>query len=168
MGDSKNVLVLKGSSRNDGHTNEIATKLISMTDWDFIDLNDYIISYYDYEQTNKNDDFLPLMNCIINKYKVIVFVTPVYWYSMSGIMKVFFDRITDIMDGREENRFKNMNMCVVSSSAGDNLGEDFWIPFKKTAEYLGMNYLADLHTIDNQIDEDKVKQFIRKIQFGLR
>ena len=167
VGEVNSILVLKGSSRNDGHTNEIVTKLISMTDWDFIDLNDYTISYYDYEQKNRNDDFLPLMNSIINKYKVIVFVTPVYWYSMSGIMKVFFDRITDILDGREENRFKNMNMCVVSSSAGDNLGEDFWIPFKKTAEYLGMNYLADLHSIDNQIDEKKVQQFIQKIKVEL-
>ncbi len=37
------------------------------------------------------------MNDIVDKYDVLIFATPVYWYSMSGIMKVFFDRITDLL-----------------------------------------------------------------------
>ena len=32
---------------------------------------------------------------IIEKYDTLIFATPVYWYSMSGIMKVFFDRKND-------------------------------------------------------------------------
>lgn len=163
VGEEK-VLIIVGSSRNDGNSNNLVSNLVTKTQWDMINLNDYSISYYDYNHDNKSDDFLPLINNILDNYKVLVFVTPVYWYSMSGLMKVFFDRITDVLDSRKSNRFKNKYMCVLTSSAGDNLGNEFWLPFKKTAEYLGMNYLVDLHTIDNQMDEYQIIQFINKIK----
>ena len=45
-----------------------------------------IRNYYDYEYKNQNDDFLPTIKKIL-AYDLILFITPVYWYSMSGIMK---------------------------------------------------------------------------------
>ena len=83
-------LIILGSSRKDGDTKKVVDELVKLTGWDLIDLNDYKISYYDYEHKNLDDDYLPLMRKIIANYDVLIFATPVYWYSMSGIMKVFF------------------------------------------------------------------------------
>jgi multimeric flavodoxin WrbA len=93
----KKILIV-GSSRNDGDTLSLTNKLIEKSGWDLINLNDYNFSYYDYKHENRNDDYLTLMREIIEKYDILIFATPVYWYSMSGIMKVFFDRLTDLLE----------------------------------------------------------------------
>ena len=134
-------LIILGSSRKDGDTKKIVDELIGISGWDFIDLNNYNISYYDYEHKNLDDDYLPLMRKIIAEYDVLIFATPVYWYAMSGIMKVFFDRITDLPDNEKDlgRKLRGKSMAAISCSVGDNLGENFWFPFSETAGYLGMN-----------------------------
>ena len=156
----KKVIIL-GSSRKDGNTKQAADKLHLLTKFDIIDLNDFNISYFDYDYRNKNDDFLDLIRNIINDYDTLIFATPVYWYSMSGIMKVFFDRINDLIDYEKElgRKLRNKNMAVLSSSIGDNLGEKFWLPFIETAKYLGMNYLGHIHTIPNEDLTDNLIKF---------
>ena len=88
-----NSVIILGSSRNDGDTAKVVNTLREYSNWDIIDLNDYEISYYDYEHNNSDDDFLPLMKKLIENYDTMIFATPVYWYSMSGIMKVFFGKL---------------------------------------------------------------------------
>src|SRR5690606_5501966 len=116
------------------------------------------ISHFDYEHLNRNDDFIKLIQTILNKYDVLIFATPVYWYAMSGIMKVFFDRLTDLLRIEKDTgrKLRNKYMAVLSCSNGDNLGDSFWLPFKKSAEYLGMFYIADLHTYQDKFEIDKI------------
>ncbi|MCO4292057.1 NAD(P)H-dependent oxidoreductase [Solitalea sp. MAHUQ-68] len=156
-------LIIIGSSRKDGNTKQVVDQLCSMSDFDVIDLNDFNFSYYDYEHKNQNDDYLALLRRIVNNYDVLVFATPVYWYSMSGIMKVFFDRLTDLLDTEKElgRKLRTKKMAVLSSSIGDHLGENFWLPFLETAKYLGMNYLGHLHTI---IDEDPTNDLVKFVE----
>ncbi|MEO6540074.1 MAG: flavodoxin family protein [Ferruginibacter sp.] len=156
----KKVLIL-GSSRKDGHTKKAVERLRSLSDFDVIDLLDYNISHYDYGHKNENDDCLGLMRSIIYNYDTLIFATPVYWYTMSGIMKVFFDRITDLLDNEKElgRKLRTKNMAVLSSSIGDNLGEKFWYPFIETAQYLGMNYIGNVHTIENEDPTDALIKF---------
>ena len=56
------------------------------------------------------------MKTIISKYDTIIFATPVYWYSMSGILKVFIDRITDLLTIEKElgRKLRGKKMAVVS------------------------------------------------------
>ena len=135
------TLIILGSSRKDGDAKKVVDALTGIAGWDYIDLNDYDIGYYDYEHRNLDDDYLGLMRRIIADYDVLIFVTPVYWYAMSGIMKVFFDRITDLLDEEKDlgRKLRGKSMAAVSCSAGDNLGEAFWLPFSETARDLGMN-----------------------------
>lgn len=158
-------VVIVGSSRNDGDTLKLTNELIKETDWDLINLNDYDFSYYDYEHENRNDDYLTLMRKVIDNYDTLIFVTPVYWYSMSGIMKVFFDRITDLLDIEKDlgRQLRGKNMAAVSCSIGNNLGDYFWLPFSETAKYLGMNYLGHIHTITDEPNETKLKKFINHL-----
>lgn len=161
----KKVIIL-GSARKGGATKKIVSELTHNTDWELIDLLDYNIVHFDYSHRNQQDDFIDLMKTITEKYDVLIFATPVYWYSMSGLMKVFFDRLTDLLRIEKETGrgLRGKHMAVISCSNGDNLGDNFWLPFKKSAEYLGMHYITDLHTIENKIDAEKIQNFIEAIE----
>ena len=156
-------LIIIGSSSKDGFTQKAVAALNCNHDFDVIDLNDYNISYYDYAHGNKNDDYLSLMRKLVFSYNVFVFATPVYWYSMSGIMKVFFDRFSDLLDNEKVlgRKLRNKYMAVLSSSVGDHLDVNFWLPFKETARYLGMEYIADVHTLEKE-DNKKVLDDFRE------
>lgn len=162
---SKKVIIL-GSSRSDGDAKALVNQLLNSTNWDLIDLNDYDFSYYDYKHRNRNDDYLDLMKRIIGKYDTLIFATPVYWYSMSGIMKVFFDRITDLLRTEKEvgRKLRGKSMAVITCSNGGNLGDAFWLPFKESANYLGMKYLGDTHTIAGENNEQLLNAFIEQIE----
>lgn len=145
----KNQVIIVGSSRKKGNTVFIAEAVAQQLGAEVINLSDYNFSYYDYESNNKNDDFLPLMKEIIQKYDTIIFATPIYWYSMSGIMKVFFDRLSDLIRIEKDlgRKLKGKRMAVISNSHDfeNELDYNFYIPFQKSAEYLGMQYLGNKH-----------------------
>ena len=160
-----NKVIILGSARKNGNTSQMVSELIKMANYHVIDLNDYNFSYFDYEHNNKFDDFIPLMKKIIENYDVFVFATPVYWYAMSGIMKVFFDRITDLLtiDKGLGRKLRGKHMAVISSSNGNNLGENFWLPFKEIAQYLNINYIANLHTYPHKINDEALKKFVHLV-----
>ena len=159
------AIIIQGSSRSSGNTRTISDELVNRTNCDLIVLKNHNISYYDYESKNREDDFIPLMKKVINNYDTIIFASPVYWYSMSGILKVFFDRMTDLVTIEKEldRKMKGKNTAVLSTSAGKTLDAYFYIPFKETARYLGMNYIGDLHSEYGNIDEANLNKFIGKL-----
>ncbi|GAA3577004.1 NAD(P)H-dependent oxidoreductase [Snuella lapsa] len=158
-------VVIVGSSRNDGDTATFTKELIAQSKWDLINLQDFNFSYYDYHHENKNDDYLSLMKEVIEKYDTLIFATPVYWYAMSGIMKVFFDRFTDLLTREKElgRKLRGKKMAVISCSTGENLGSYFWLPFLETAKYLGMEYIGNIHTITGESSKRKIADFIKLV-----
>ena len=116
---------------------------------------------------NQGDDFLPLMRRVISSYDAMILATPVYWYAMSGYLKVFFDRMTDLLHYQKElgRQLRGKSMAVITSANSDNLGEAFWLPFKASAEYLGMKYLGNLHTYEDQCNPVEIAAFRRDIQY---
>jgi hypothetical protein len=85
---------------------------------------------------------------------------------MSGIMKVFFDRITDLLTIEKElgRKLQGKNMAAISCSIGNNLGATFWLPFSETAKYLGMEYLGNIHIISGKENEMRLRKFISLIE----
>lgn len=165
---SKTIIIF-GSSRNEGNTSKATEKLREIGSFHLINLNDLDISYYDYENTNLDDDFLPTIEKII-KYENLVFATPIYWYSMAAVMKTFFDRFTNLITVRKDlgRLLKGKNVFLMSCSANPQMSEGFSQPFKATADYLKMNYKGDLHIFaypDNFIDmqNQKIVDFVNKI-----
>lgn len=160
------TIIIVGSSRKEGETHAVVQQLQQYSNWKAIYLNDYDISYYDYEHLNAADDYLPLMKDIILSHDTLLFATPVYWYAMSGIMKVFFDRMTDLLTIEKDTgrQLRGKNMAVISSSYGGNLGEQFWLPFQESANYLGMQYLGHLHTLGDQDNAASIEAFVHSIQ----
>ncbi|WP_224491097.1 NAD(P)H-dependent oxidoreductase [Robertkochia flava] len=159
------TVIITGSARKEGETYRIATTLANRGHWDLIDLRDYDISHYDYDHENRNDDFLPLMEKIVDQYQRIVFATPVYWYAMSGIMKVFFDRLSDLLtiDKPTGIGLKDKHMAVISCSNGNNLGEAFWLPFQQTATYLGMHLAATAHFVRGTDVHQTAERFFNQL-----
>lgn len=143
----KNGIILLGSSASKGKTYQMCAFLHEKTGFPIIDLKTKNIGEFDYEFKNADDDFIPLIKDIVEKYDTIVFATPVYWYSMSGILKTFFDRISDCLKTEKDTgrKLRGKNMAVLSSASEDELKDGFLMPFKESANYLGMNYLGNVH-----------------------
>ena len=53
---------------------------------------------------------------------------------------------------------------MITTSTGDHLGDDFWLPFKKSAAYLGMGYIVGLHTISGRIELQKLHEFVEYVE----
>lgn len=145
---SSNIAVILGSSNSDGNTRKIIDNLGQQLNFDLIDLNKYTIGYFDYDFKNQDDDFIPLMEKIIAQYNTLVFATPVYWYSMSAVMKTFFDRISDLLKIRKDlgRQLRGKSMALLSCSGDNDLVTGFDMPFRESADYLGMHYLGAYHS----------------------
>lgn len=133
-----------GSSRVDGHSHQIAKAIQQIIPADRVDLASLSIGPYTYDHRHRSDDFIPLVKKILD-YESVILLTPVYWYSMSGLMKTFLDRITDCLQIEKDLGSQLRGKDMVCVSCGAEI-EGFFIPFEQSAEYLGMNYLGHLRT----------------------
>ncbi|MDW3646604.1 MAG: NAD(P)H-dependent oxidoreductase [Bacteroidia bacterium] len=158
-------VIIQGSSRSGGNTHSLIKFLQSRGKFDVIDLKNYEISPYDYEHKNREDDFLPLMRKLLG-YDLLVFATPIYWYSMSGIMKNFVDRFTDCLKIEKElgRKLRGKSMAAFCCGSDPDEIESFFLPFELTAGYLGMQYLGQLHA---WIEEEEIEELVKEklIQF---
>lgn len=137
------MVLLQASARPNGDTFHVAQKLASQLNADHIDLLDYKIHLFNYEQKYPADDgFLQLIEEEILPREHIIFASPVYWYSMSGPMKVFFDRISDLLKSRKDlgRQLRGKRMSVLSVSNGEKVNASFYDAFRLSAEYLSMDY----------------------------
>ncbi len=141
------IVVIQGSSRSKGDTYKSIQFLREQISFDQVDLWTKDIGPFDYEFQNTEDDFLPLMRQLLADYDTFIFATPVYWYSMSGTMKIFFDRISDLLkiDKETGRKLRGKNMAMISCSGSNDLMPGFEMPFVESAKYLGMNYLGEVH-----------------------
>ena len=160
------TVIISGSARKNGDTNKVISELLTISNWDHIVLSDFNISHFDYDHRNKDDDFITLIKNVVANYDVIILATPVYWYSMSGIMKVFFDRLTDLLKIEKDTgkQMRGKYMAALTSSNGNNLGEQFWLPFQKSADYLGMHWITGLHTYQDVNAQKELINFKNEIE----
>ena len=96
------LAVIHGSTRKNGNTEYLTYKAVPMDKATHIHLRDYHIQPIIDERHDKNgfqdvhDDHGKLIDLML-EHDVLVFSTPIYWYSMSGAMKIFIDRWSQIM-----------------------------------------------------------------------
>ncbi len=138
--------IILGSSRKNGDTRMLAEAVAAHTDAVIIDLLGKDIHHYDYEYRHMDDDFIPTIEQIL-PYDHLIFATPIYWYAMSGILKTFFDRMTDLIKVRKDlgYQLKGKTLSVISCASDETIPEGFEVPFRNTAEYLGMTYGSHVH-----------------------
>lgn len=94
MSTSKIVFV-NASSNGDGNTAKMGQTLLEGTDYTQLNLADYIID----QLGQKSDrDQLDEVLTRMEQAETIVIGTPVYWHSMSGYLKTFFDRFNELAE----------------------------------------------------------------------
>ncbi|WKE65756.1 NAD(P)H-dependent oxidoreductase [Gallaecimonas kandeliae] len=142
-----NTITLLGSARGNGYTATLAEALGFKT----LNLNDFNIRPYDYRSDGRGDDFLPLVEQLLG-YDRILFASPLYWYSMSGQMKLFLDRITDLLDHHKElgRRLRGKQAGVVATGGARVPPPCFEEPFRLTFGYLGMDYQGMVYLDSSQ------------------
>jgi multimeric flavodoxin WrbA len=113
-----------------------------------VDLSTLLLSPYDYEHRNRDDDFEPLMARVL-ECDPIIFATPIYWYSCAPPMKVFLDRITDYLDLPEllklGRRLRGKHAYLACTSIRDEPSAHFLGAFEDTFAYLGMRFGGVAH-----------------------
>lgn len=141
MRTNKSIIIF-GSSRPNGHTKKVIDEIIGSHSFPFINLNDLDISPFDYEHKNKDDDFIPLMEKILN-HDTLIIATPVYWYQASAQHKIFFDRISDLLTIRKDlgKKLRGKKMFVIASF-GTSYPGGFEETFELICNYLGIHYLG--------------------------
>lgn len=136
-------LVILGSAHGESNTLVAISRLCPISDYELVDLRTKRIAPYDYNHSlNAGDDFVNLAQKMVEA-KVIVFATPVYWYAMSGLMKVFLDRFTELLSTHKAlgKALKGKSTYLISTGSDAELPVGFETPFKLTSEYFGMNYV---------------------------
>ncbi len=139
---SDQPLIILASARKNCETSDFINKIFVSVDHNIIDLLDFHIAPYNYSNNySEQDDFLKIVDEMIC-HKVIVFATPVYWYAMSGLMKTFFDRFTDIVTIKKHlgRKLEKKAVFLIASGADEELPNGFETPFKSTSGYLNMTY----------------------------
>jgi multimeric flavodoxin WrbA len=166
---SKSVILFSSSRRN-GNTGKLTDDLARLSNTEVIDLKDYNISEYDYEHKNINDDFIALFKQLMN-YQNIVFASPVYWDAVAPGMKIFLDRISDLLDiddllplGRQ---LREKQGFVLTTSIQEEVSAPFLGAFQSAFDYLGMEYNGCLH-IDCKDDYQSNINSQALINFGKR
>ncbi|MDF1678039.1 MAG: flavodoxin family protein [Legionellaceae bacterium] len=139
------AIIIFGSSRSTGGTRkavdnvfEALGKTLPVTD-----LVDCELKEYDYE-FRQDDDFKAIIQRAL-QYDVIILATPVYWYSVSAKMKIFIDRLSDLLAIHKAlgRQLRGKKMAVIASYYTYPEGKDgFEQPLKNTAKYLGMDYVG--------------------------
>lgn len=144
---SKRTAYILGSSRGDGETRLVVDEAMRLLPGDLIDLNDYNIGYYNYDHRYDEDDYLALMTRLVDDYDLLIFATPVYWYSMSAVMKTFFDRISDLLRLHKDigRKLRGKEIALISCAYQKEMIKEFPLPFQRSANYLGMKYLDNVH-----------------------
>ncbi|MCW8092025.1 flavodoxin family protein [Alteromonas sp. ASW11-130] len=132
--------IILGSSRSNGNTNAFARQVEKRIGADFFDLADYQIAPFDYHNSYE-DDFAGLIAQLL-RYKQLIFASPVYWYAASAQMKVFLDRLTDLLNfHKDEGRqLRGKRVGLLATGIKPIAPNCFEQMFKLTFEYLGMEY----------------------------
>ncbi|MEP6628241.1 MAG: NAD(P)H-dependent oxidoreductase [Ginsengibacter sp.] len=152
-------LIILASGRFQSDTKSFVDFVFKDVDHTIAELLNFNISPFNYSGNYPNDDeFYNLIGEII-KYKTIIFATPVYWYSMSGLMKNFFDRFTDLVTIRKETgrKLSGKSMFLIAVGTDEKLPTGFETPFKLTAEYFDMTYKNSVYFSIKHQNTDRYK-----------
>ena len=167
------MIAVLGSSHSSGKTRMHLENNTKDKSLEIIDLRTLNLSPYDYTHLNKEDDFLTIIEKI-EEHDLIILATPVYWYSMSAFMKMFIDRLSDLLYLHKDlgRKLKGKNLLVFATF-GNAIPKGFEDPFAQTCAYFGINYLGTIlihsepqrpgdWTNHNQKETEKMKAILEQ------
>lgn len=157
-------LVVLASARRNSDTRQLVEAVFQKDPYQLIDLLNYRIEPYRYENGySLEDEFLKVIKQVL-QHQVIVFATPVYWYAMSGLLKTFFDRLTDLVTTQKHlgRQLKGKTVYLLAVGSDSTLPSGFEVPFHLTASYLHMSFGGYLYASAQELTRPQVLQQKRK------
>ncbi|KHE72866.1 flavodoxin family protein [Halobacillus sp. BBL2006] len=121
------ILTLLGSSRKEGNTEFLTEQALSNITHTTIRLSDYHIEpITDMRHTESgfssvHDDYEQLLELFLS-HDIIIFATPIYWFGMSGQMKIFIDRWSQYLRDDRFNfkeRLTQQRAYVITTGGSD-------------------------------------------------
>jgi putative NADPH-quinone reductase len=160
-------LIILGSARHDSDTKKLVHVLFPAGNVKVLDLLDYIIYPYSYEGRYPADDRFTEVCNFIRQHEQVVFCTPVYWYAMSGLMKIFFDRLTDLVTIQKKTgrSMAGKETYMLAVGAEEALPPGFEVPFKLTSACFDMAYRRCYYcrTKEVLVDSEERTAFLKDI-----
>ncbi len=139
---AKNILIINGATRKNGNTDIIINKIIEGSINEKVKINliklrhkkisDCIGCYTCYKKTkcSINDDMKEILGSI-NRSDMIIFASPIYWWGVTGIMKIFIDRLYFYYSLPNKNLISGKKAIVVApmNMKQDNYKTKIFIEF---------------------------------------
>ncbi len=122
------IAVIYGSTRENGNTEWLTEQVINGIPVEKIFLREFnILPIKDERHTEAgfqevSDDYDLIIERVL-KHDILIFATPVYWYSMSGTMKLFIDRWSQTLRDKNFPNFRaqlGKKKAFVIAVGGDN------------------------------------------------
>ena len=160
------TIALFASSRRHGNTGRLVDRVARELGVEIVDLGSLRMTPFDYEHRNRDDDFEPLIARVLD-YDQLIFASPIYWYSVSPPLKVFLDRLSDLLDIDElleqGRRLRGKCAFVACTSVVDEAAPPFIGALRDTFDYLGMRYGGLLNAnCENGYEPAKYEADIRR------
>lgn len=137
---SKTIVIFGNSSKPDG-SRMLADEVACGFGFKVLDLADYEIN-----NREINDPLIEVVEHIIHA-DTVIFATPVYCYSMSARMKLFMDRLTDLvrMDGELKTMLRGKRGLLLCTGTELIAPRYFEETFSLLLAYLGIEYCGMLY-----------------------
>jgi multimeric flavodoxin WrbA len=145
------IAVIHGSTRPNGNTELLTEHAVRGLDIEHIYLRNHriepIIDMRHAEEGffDRDDDYNEVIDRVL-QHDVLIFATPIYWYSMSGIMKNFVDRWSHTMRDAKYPDFKaqlGQKKAYVIAVGGDDpyvKGLPMIQQFKHIFDFMGISF----------------------------
>jgi multimeric flavodoxin WrbA len=140
-------LVLLASARPVGNTATLVRTVFSATPCVVLDLLAVPLAPYSYAGHYPAGDGLAGLAQHLLRHDTLVLATPVYWYAMSGLLKTFFDRLTDLVTTHKHlgRQLRGKRLFLLATGTDATLPPGFEEPFQLTARYFDMTFGGSLY-----------------------
>jgi multimeric flavodoxin WrbA len=153
------TIVIFGNSSKPDQSRSLADEVAREFGFQVLDLAEYEIN-----NREINDSLIEIVESIMHA-DTIIFATPVYCYSMSARLKLFMDRLTDLV--REDEELKTMlrgkRGLLLSTGTDAAPPKYFEETFSLLLAYLGIEYSGMLYRArDTDFTPDQIRAFGNK------
>lgn len=139
-------IVVQSSSNKKGNTHALIEEVFKDTPPIFIRISEHKISFVSETGSySEDDEFSSLLKLLVRKNNIVL-ATPVYFSSVSGIMKNFIDRFYDVKkDSDFYKKLATKKLFVLATGEGLLMPQGFEVPFESMAKHLKMEYKGILY-----------------------
>ncbi|WML34934.1 flavodoxin family protein [Clostridium sp. OS1-26] len=167
----KTLTIINGSPRSNGNTDIIINELLSNIDNDKftvevfklrnMDINDCIGCYACMKNGHciQHDDMREIYSSIENS-DVVIFASPIYWWSVPGTMKKLIDRLFAYYSKENRERLKGKKVITISSL--NQVDEQETNIIRQTYHMLFNSYeitLLDEHYFYGVMEKGKIMEY---------